>query len=147
MHKKAVRALSMIYQNKFLNQSIIFIHTLKPSRGSIFCVRSQDTKKFHVYAHNFSVSLFSSSGTHQSHHPDGCQANQFYGACLNIALIFILTSLGWVEFYRHFHNPHFHGLVHHQNLHCWLYAQQLKQAQYNYQVYTQKDSLNSPFDL
>ena len=31
-------------------------------------------KKAHVYTHNFSVSLFSSSGTHQSHHLDGCQA-------------------------------------------------------------------------
>ena len=41
---------------------------------NIFCIRSTNTKKVHVYAHNFSVSVVSSSGTHQSHHLDGCQA-------------------------------------------------------------------------
>ena len=44
-----------------------------------------------------------------------------------------------------FHNPR--PQVHRQNLRCWLYAQRLKQAQDNHQMYTQKDSLNSPFDL
>ena len=43
------------------------------------------------------------------------------------------------------HNPHPH--VHHLNLSCWLYAQQLKQVKDNQQTDTQKDSLNSPFDL
>ena len=33
-----------------------------------------------------------------------------------------------------FHNPR--PQVHRQNLRCWLYAQQLKQAQENYQTYT-----------
>ena len=45
------------------------------------------------------------------------------------------------------HNPHFRGLIHRQNLCCWLYVQQLKQAQDNHQTHTQKDSLNPPFDL
>ena len=45
----------------------------------------------------------------------------------------------------HFHNPY--PQVHHQNLRCWLYAQQLRQAQDNHQTYTQNDSLNSQFDL
>ena len=31
-------------------------------------------KKVHAYAHNFSVSFFSSLESHQSHHLDGCQA-------------------------------------------------------------------------
>ena len=31
-------------------------------------------KKAHIYAHNFSVSFFSSSETHQFRHLDGCQA-------------------------------------------------------------------------
>ena len=44
-----------------------------------------------------------------------------------------------------FHNPR--PQVRHQNLRCWLYAQQLKQAQDNYQMQTRKDSINSPFDL
>ena len=44
-----------------------------------------------------------------------------------------------------FHNPR--PQVHRQNLRCWLYAQQLKQAQENYQTYTQKDSLGQPIDL
>ena len=47
----------------------------------------------------------------------------------------------WFTFY----NPP--PQVHRQNLRSWLYAQQLKQAQDNHQTYTQKDSLNSPFDL
>ena len=38
-----------------------------------FC-RSQDTEKFPVHAHNFSVSFFSSSEIHQSQYLDGCQA-------------------------------------------------------------------------
>ena len=31
-------------------------------------------KKAYIYVHNFSTPTFSSSGTYQSHHPDGCQA-------------------------------------------------------------------------
>ena len=31
-------------------------------------------KKFYVYAHNFSVTCFSSSDIHQSQYLDGCQA-------------------------------------------------------------------------
>ena len=46
-----------------------------------------------------------------------------------------------------FHNPRFHGLLHRQNLGCWLYAQQLIQAPNNYQTYTRRDSLGQPFDL
>ena len=33
----------------------------------------QIQKKAYIYLHSFSVSSFSSSGTHQSHHLDGCQ--------------------------------------------------------------------------
>ena len=43
-------------------------------------------------------------------------------------------------FFNQFHNPHFQ--VHHQELSCSLYAQPLKQAQENYQVYTLKDNLS-----
>ena len=50
-----------------------------------------------------------------------------------------------MPFMLHFHNPR--PQAHRQNLRRWLYAQQLIQAQDNYQTYTQKDSLNSPFDL
>ena len=45
----------------------------------------------------------------------------------------------------HFHNPR--PQAHRQNLRCWLYAQQLKQAQDNYQTYIQKDTLNSLLGL
>ena len=91
------QARSMIYQNTFLNQSIIFIHTLWPRWGSNimdrkrFCVRSQGTEKFHVCAHNFSVSLFSSSGTHWSHHLDGCQA-----IGIKSSFIFAFWALGFL---------------------------------------------------
>ena len=44
-----------------------------------------------------------------------------------------------------FHKPR--PQIHRQNLRCWLHAQQLKQAQINYQTYTQKDSLDLPFDI
>ena len=37
------------------------------------------------------------------------------------------------------HNPR--PQAHHQDLDSWLYVQQLKQAQDNYQTYTQKGSL------
>ena len=37
----------------------------------------------------------------------------------------------------------FHG----QGLSCWMYAQQLKQAQENYQNFTLKDNLDYPFHL
>ena len=43
------------------------------------------------------------------------------------------------------HNPL--PQAHSQDLGCWQPMQQLKQAQDNHQTYTQKDSLNSPFDL
>ena len=46
-----------------------------------------------------------------------------------------------------FHDPHFHGLIPHQDLDYSPYAQPLKQAQGNHQTRTQKDSLNLPFDL
>ena len=61
-------------------QLVMFIYALRVKWGlnfmdtKNFCVRSQDAKKFPVYPHNFSVSFFLSSGTHQSHHLDGCQA-------------------------------------------------------------------------
>ena len=48
-----------------------------------------------------------------------------------------------------FHNPR--PQVHRQNvvgyMLCWLYAQQLKLVQENYQTYIQTDSLGQPFDL
>ena len=48
-------------------------------------------------------------------------------------------------FFNHFHNPNFQ--VHGQDLSYWLYVQQLKQAQENYQTYTQKDNLGLLFDI
>ena len=36
-------------------------------------VSGHQTQKVHVYAHNFSVSFFSSSDIHQSKYLDGCQ--------------------------------------------------------------------------
>ena len=50
-----------------------------------FCIWSPDTKKVHFYAYKFSVSCFSSSGTHQTQYFDGCQAvgiNSFFNFCL-----------------------------------------------------------------
>ena len=44
--------------------------------------------------------------------------------------------------FYHFHNPHFHNLVHCQDLSYSLYAQPLKQAQENYRTYTPKDNLS-----
>ena len=44
-----------------------------------------------------------------------------------------------------FHNSH--PQSHRQNVRCLLYVRQLKQAQDNYQTYTQKDNLNSLFGL
>ena len=45
-------------------------------------------KKVHVYVHNFSVSFFSSSERHQSHHLDGCQAIR-----INSSFIFAFWAL------------------------------------------------------
>ena len=72
----------MIYQNTFLNQSIIFIHTLGPGPGSNFMDLS---KNIFVSGHKtqksqmFSATIFLSPSSHfeephQSHHRDGCQA-------------------------------------------------------------------------
>ena len=44
-----------------------------------------------------------------------------------------------------FHNSH--PQSYRQNVRCLLYVRQLKQAQDNYQMYTQKDNLNSLFGL
>ena len=49
----------------------------------------------------------------------------FYGACL----------------FNQLYNLHLKNFVHDQDLSCCLYAQQLKQAQENYQKYNLKDSL------
>ena len=46
------------------------------------------------------------------------------------------------KFFNHFHNLHFHDLVHRQDLSCSLYAQPLKQAQVNCQRHTLKDNLS-----
>ena len=48
----------------------------------------------------------------------------------------------YTSFFNHFHNPHFQGLAHCQDLSCSLYALPLKQAQENYQRYTLKDNLS-----
>ena len=78
--------------------------------------------------------------------------NQFHGTYFNITLIFILTSLGvsnFMDYRKAFYLcfTFITQVLHHQNLRCWLYAQQLKQAQDNYQTYIQKDTLNSLFGL
>ena len=70
--------------------------------------------------------------------------NQFHGTYFIITLIFVLTSLGPNFMVPRPHNPQ--AQVHGQNLRCLLYGQQLKQRQDD-QTYTQKGSLNSPFDL
>ena len=44
-------------------------------------------------------------------------------------------------------NPRSYFQTHHHDLSCFMYAQQLKQVQDNRQMYTQKDHLNSPFNL
>ena len=81
MYNKTVQAPSMMYQNIFLNKSIIFIHTPMPRQGSNFMDLSKKNlyliikqKEVYTYLHNFSVSCFSSSGIRQSHQRDGCQA-------------------------------------------------------------------------
>ena len=64
MYTKTVRnELYMIYQNIFLNQSVIFINALGPSQilwtfqKKIFYPLTRH-KKVHVYPNNFSVSFF-----------------------------------------------------------------------------------------
>ena len=77
MRNKTVQTPSMIYQNMLLNKSImIFIHAPALGKCQIFLYPVTRYNKAHVYAHNFSVSFFSFSGTHQSHHIDGCQATR-----------------------------------------------------------------------
>ena len=72
-------------------------------------------------------------------------SNKIYqNAFFNKELIILFIPLGPGEI-PHFHIPHFQ--VHHQDLRCWLYVQQLKQAQDNYQMYKQKDSPGQLFDL
>ena len=94
--------LYMIYQNSFLNQSIIFIHTLGPGRGlnfmvhyftfitlifrpivksflpicfRNFCIRSIRYKEGLYFMTTFFLyPFFSCSDIHQSQYLDGCQA-------------------------------------------------------------------------
>ena len=60
----------------------------------------------------------------------------------------ILDTKFWKEtffglfLFNQFHSPHFQNRVDGQDLGYWLYAQQRKQAQENYQMYILKDSLN-----
>ena len=50
-----------------------FIHTLARVNFLYLLIRHN---KAYVYAHNFSVCFFSSSGTQQSHYLDGCEATR-----------------------------------------------------------------------
>ena len=61
--------------------------------------------------------------------------------------VVMLTTYKEVVSFNHIHNPHPNGLVHRQNLSCWLYAQQLIQALDIYQMYTRKDIPGQSFDL
>ena len=61
--------------------------------------------------------------------------------------VVMLTTYKEVVSFNHIHNSHPNGLVHRQNLSCWLYAQQLIQALDNYQMYTRKDIPGQSFDL
>ena len=88
MYTKTVRnELYMIYQNIFLNQSVIFINALGPSQilwtfqKKIF-LSAHQTQKSPCLSQKFFCLFFSSSGTHQSHHLDGCQATR-----INVFLI------------------------------------------------------------
>ena len=58
----------------------------------LFCLVTRH-KKVHVYAHNFSVSFFSSSGTQQSHHLDGCQATGINLCFLGLAFLMTIMPL------------------------------------------------------
>ena len=78
--------------------------------------------------------------------------NKIYPNALLTSQSFYLTSLSQAmskaqgrQFLNDFHNPR--SQFNCQNLGCWLYAKQLKQAQDNYQTYTRKDSPGQPFDL
>ena len=42
--------------------------------------------------------------------------------------------------FNHFYSPHFHDLVHRQDVNCVLYAQAIGQVQEGYQRYTLKNS-------
>ena len=94
--------------------------------------------------------VFKSSGTSVKKLGLMC-TNQFHGTCFETSHSFYSHPKvqARVRFYGlpkgilfmlHFHNPH--PQVHRQNLRCWLYAKQLKQAQDNHQTYTQKDKLS-----
>ena len=94
--------------------------------------------------------VFKSSGTSVKKLGLMC-TNQFHGTCFETSHSFYSHPKvqARVRFYGlpkgilfmlHFHNPH--PQVQRQNLRCWLYAKQLKQAQDNHQTYTQKDKLS-----
>ena len=64
---------TMTRRNVFLNKLDILFYNL--AKTFLYLVIKH--KKAYTYLHNFSVSCifsFSSSGTHQSHQRDGCQA-------------------------------------------------------------------------
>ena len=64
----------------------IFIYNSFWSKKILYLVTRH--QKVYVYAHNASVSLFLSSGTHQSHHLDGYQATG-----INSSFIFAFWAL------------------------------------------------------
>ena len=71
-------------------------------RRSIFVVKKcfvsgHQAQKAYIYTHNFSVSLLSSSGTHQSHQRDGSQAMGINSSFIEAfwALRFLLSLCGF----------------------------------------------------
>ena len=67
-------------------------------------------KKVYVYANNVSVSFFSSSRTHQSHHLDGCQAMDINSllVCAFWALRFYTHRTTQKTYHHHHHHHHHH---------------------------------------
>ena len=82
------------HETYFLNKSInLFIYHQGPSEGQFF-VSGHQTQKVFPYAHNCSVSFFSSSDMRQSHHLDGCKeiAINSFLICAFWALHFLYPS-------------------------------------------------------
>ena len=93
-----------------MTEGILFVLLFEVKR---FLHPATRHKKPHVYAHNFSISFFSSSGTHQPHHLNGCQeigVNPFL-ICTFRALRFYTHCTTQKIYHHHSNNHHSHPMI------------------------------------
>ena len=94
--------------NAELKDSSFFYFCFRPK---LFCIWSSGTKQVYIYLHNFSVSFFSSSGTHQSHHLDGCQAMGKNSSFIFAFWPCIFGNPRTIQQSHHRHNNHRHHAI------------------------------------